>query len=325
MDNTRKNMLDFLKIENDYITYLLEAFEVPETVESKIHSKNKYFHACFSLPLYNHILDESDDDEYLLEVPKKKQKLMVIGNNVPAETSEELQERSEVIKRKLEKRKAGKKSNTVTKSERRKLKQEKLQKKQQVLNRRKTLNNEILKQERGVKAEKVKIKNDPDKTATTNGDIPPASKVYNKEGKLFFSKIKIDGEKKKVGQDTNPRAHLQKLAKEKKKIQELVESGDKQKAKEVKQKMLWEKAFDKTEGIKVKDNVEILKKTIKKRTKLKKKSKVEWQDRKNKIEEKKSTKSKKREENLNKRITDKKKTKLKHAVKKGRIIKGVTG
>lgn len=31
----QNNMLEFLKTENDYITYLLEAFEVPETVESK--------------------------------------------------------------------------------------------------------------------------------------------------------------------------------------------------------------------------------------------------------------------------------------------------
>lgn len=34
----RKDMLEFLKNENDYITYLLEAFEVPETVESKLKS-----------------------------------------------------------------------------------------------------------------------------------------------------------------------------------------------------------------------------------------------------------------------------------------------
>lgn len=30
-------MLEFLKNENDYITYLLEAFEVPETINSKFY------------------------------------------------------------------------------------------------------------------------------------------------------------------------------------------------------------------------------------------------------------------------------------------------
>jgi hypothetical protein len=34
-ENKRKDMLEFLKNENDYITYLLEAFEVPETAESE--------------------------------------------------------------------------------------------------------------------------------------------------------------------------------------------------------------------------------------------------------------------------------------------------
>lgn len=34
-ERRRKDMLEFLKNENDYITYLLEAFEVPETVEGK--------------------------------------------------------------------------------------------------------------------------------------------------------------------------------------------------------------------------------------------------------------------------------------------------
>lgn len=34
-ERRRKDMLEFLKNENDYITYLLEAFEVPETVEGE--------------------------------------------------------------------------------------------------------------------------------------------------------------------------------------------------------------------------------------------------------------------------------------------------
>lgn len=33
--NKQDDMLALLKKENDYITYLLEAFEVPETIESK--------------------------------------------------------------------------------------------------------------------------------------------------------------------------------------------------------------------------------------------------------------------------------------------------
>lgn len=34
-EGKQNDMLAFLKNENDYITYILEAFEVPETVESE--------------------------------------------------------------------------------------------------------------------------------------------------------------------------------------------------------------------------------------------------------------------------------------------------
>lgn len=33
--STDQEMMDYLKKENDYMTFLLEAFEIPETVESK--------------------------------------------------------------------------------------------------------------------------------------------------------------------------------------------------------------------------------------------------------------------------------------------------
>jgi hypothetical protein len=261
-------------------------------------------------------LDESDE-EYLLEVPHKKPRLMN-SENEPALTAEELEERANKMKRKVEIRenlkKKKSKPKTSTKAERKKVKEEKLQKLQKLKNLKNVMVNETMK--KNPKAEK-KIKEDPD--PQTNGT---AEKVFNKEGKIIFSKVQIEGEKKKIkkGHNTNPQANLQKLKSQKKKIKELIESGDKAKAKTEKQKMLWETAFDKTEGIKVKDNEEILKKTIKKRKVLKKKSKEQWSDRKKKIEEKQASQQKKREDNLNKRKTDNKKTKLKRAVKKGRVF-----
>lgn len=242
---------------------------------------------------------------------------MPMGDNIPAETVEEMQERSDVIKQKFEQRKLTKKSSN--KSERRKVRQEKLLKKQQTMNRKKAMTNELLKQERAGK--KVKVKEDPDNDPDQKDSKKAAGAVYNKEGKLFFSKIQIEGEKKKKGHDTNPQLNLQKLKAQKKKIQELAESGEKIKAKEEKEKILWKAAFEKTDGLKVKDNADILKKTIKKRKGEKKKSKKEWGQRKDKVLEKQDAKSKKREENLNKRKTDNAKTKKKHAIKKGRILK----
>lgn len=166
---------------------------------------------------------------------------------------------------------------------------------------------------------KVKgVKVDPE-TADKN------SNVYNKEERLFFSKFQNAGDKKRKGADTNPKLNLKKLRDQSTKIKELVQSEQKDKAKQEKDKILWKTAFDKTEGVKVKDDANILKKTIKNRKVMKKKSKETWKQRKSKLEEKQSGIQKKREDNINKRKTDNQKNKLKNAVKKGRIIKGVTG
>lgn len=238
---------------------------------------------------------------------------MTNSENEPAETAEELQERADVVKKKLEQRKATKKANTLTKADRKKLKLEKLEKLQKMQNLKKVMTNELMKQDQLAKDRKVK--QDPDPTVSS-------TKVFNKEGKLFFSKVEMEQgkKKKKKGMDTNPLANLQKLKSQKKKIKELIESGDKVKAKDEKQKMLWQAAFDKTEGLKVKDNEEILKKTIKKRKTLKKKSKETWIDRKKKVEEKQAAQQKKREDNITKRKTQNEKTKFKKSVKKGRAF-----
>ena len=80
MEKSKKGLLELLQKENDFMTYLLEAFEIPETVEN------------------------DSDDEYLTETKIKKPKLM-IGENKPAETAEELEERHNIVKQKLDARK----------------------------------------------------------------------------------------------------------------------------------------------------------------------------------------------------------------------------
>lgn len=215
-----------------------------------------------------------------------------------------------IIKQKMQQRKATRKSNPLTKADRRRMKEEKVQKRQKIQN----LTNMMATERAKVPKAEKKVKVDPDESTQP--------KVYNKEGKLLFSKVQIEGEdkKKSKGVDTNPLNNLQKLKKQKKKIKELIESGDKSKAKDEKHKMLWKSAFDKTEGLKVKDNEDILKKSIKNRKMIKKKSKEKWNERKKKVEEKQSTQAKKREENLNKRKNDNQKTKMKKAAKRGRVF-----
>lgn len=49
----------------------------------------------------------------------------------------------------------------------------------------------------------------------------------------------------------NPKLLLDKIKKEKNQISELMEQGETEKAEELKQNIAWKKAFDKTEGKKV--------------------------------------------------------------------------
>lgn len=261
------------------------------------------------------ILDESEEDDLLEAVPKKKLKLMKLSErstDIPSQT-----DREEVMKNKISQKHTVRKSSN--KSERKKLKQEKLLNKRKEIGRKKMMRNEIQKQERGVV-----------KTPKEEEAIVPLKKnnenIYNKEEKLFFSKFQIEGEKKKKsGADTNPKVNFKKLKDQSNKIKLLMDSGEKIEAKEQKMKQLWKTAFDKTEGIKAKDDALMLKKTIKKRKVELKKSKTKWQQRKASVEEKKAAVQKKRQENIDKRRSDNKKTKMKRAVKKGRIISGVSG
>lgn len=99
-------------------------------------------------------------------------------------------------------------------------------------------------------------------------------------------------------------------------------SGEKEKASNIKKDIAWKKVFDKTEGKKVKDDPELIMKTLNQKRSLKKKSKKEWKGRKDKVQKGIDDRLKKRETNIDKRISDKKNKKLKKLSKKGRVIPG---
>lgn len=112
---------------------------------------------------------------------------------------------------------------------------------------------------------------------------------------------------------------LDELKKKDKEIKTLIQSGDKAKALEIKSDMAWRKAFDKVEGKKVKDDVELLKKTIHKKEVKKQKSATNWNDRKKAEASKLEQRIKKRNDNLAKSVEAKKKKKGKLLKKKGRV------
>lgn len=120
----------------------------------------------------------------------------------------------------------------------------------------------------------------------------------------------------------NPKILLHNIKKQKKEITELIEQGNVEKATEIKQDLAWKKAFDKSAGKTVKDNTEMLHKSIKRKKVLKKKSKVDWKNRAEKVTKDIQTRQKKRNDNIKKKQDEKKKNKLKKLAKRGRIIPG---
>ncbi|ESO96180.1 hypothetical protein LOTGIDRAFT_231867 [Lottia gigantea] len=153
-----------------------------------------------------------------------------------------------------------------------------------------------------------------------------AKPVYDKEGKIVFSKFDFSQTNKKqksktglVGKDY--KKLLEKLERKKSEFEKLREK-DAKAANELEAKDKWNTAMSKAEGEKVKDNPQLLKNAIKRKEKNKEKHKKKWDDRQKTVEVKKQAKQDKRERNLDKRKQGKKDKKKKKMIKKGRIIPG---
>lgn len=147
--------------------------------------------------------------------------------------------------------------------------------------------------------------------------------VFNKDNKMVFSKIDFSdtnvNKKGKKMEDKDPKKLLQKLKMNKAKLDELESSGAKEKAMELVEKEKWITALRKASGEKVKDDPQLLKKTIMREKSRKKKSKKKWDARVDTVKKKQQEKQKKRMENIMAKKKEKKKKKLKKAVKKGRF------
>ncbi|XP_072383964.1 surfeit locus protein 6 homolog [Diabrotica undecimpunctata] len=148
--------------------------------------------------------------------------------------------------------------------------------------------------------------------------------VFNKEDKIVYSKIDFDtlGRQKKVKKEKDPKKLLEKLEKQKENIEKLKESGNVEKAIEIKEKSQWKNALAKAEGQKVKDDPYLLAKSVKKQEQKQRSTKKKWEQRQQKVEKAKKEKQQKRTENIMKRKKEKKNKKLKKAVKKGKVIPG---
>ncbi|KAL3871456.1 hypothetical protein ACJMK2_039452 [Sinanodonta woodiana] len=150
--------------------------------------------------------------------------------------------------------------------------------------------------------------------------------IYNKEGKLVFSKFDFSDSKVKeksqsglTGKDY--KRLLEKIEKRNQRINKLKEK-DTSAAKNMEEKLQWQAAIHRAEGEKVKDNPELLKKALKRKEKMKDKRKKKWDERVQQTEQRMDAKQQKRQQNIKSKKQAKVEKKIKKAKKKGRIIPG---
>ncbi|KAF9586044.1 surfeit locus protein [Lunasporangiospora selenospora] len=143
-----------------------------------------------------------------------------------------------------------------------------------------------------------------DTETSATGGRPSASSI-NDKGEVRFSKFEFDGLSKKKRGPTDAQGQLKMVTAHNEKMAAL-KVADPEKANALKEKDTWKKALQLAQGEKVKDDVKLLKKTIKREEEVKKRSAKDWGERKSTIKKTQDQKQKKREENLKSRIDAKK-------------------
>ncbi|XP_078687282.1 surfeit locus protein 6 homolog [Branchiostoma floridae x Branchiostoma belcheri] len=249
--------------------------------------------------------EEPDSDDEQVKAPTKKNKAQQNRSE-----KEELRQRLQAkIQQMKSVRKAPKPQDLATQRSKRQAKKEKQKQRRKAANKTGT---------------QTKGKVFEEGTAAKKPDGTP---VLNQEGKLVFSKFDftsdVGGGQKKSKE--NPKHHLKKLlakAEDKKQKIKDLKHEDLGKAHEVEQKSKWKSALQKAQGVKLKDDPELLKKSIKRKDQIKKKSKKQWKERKDQVEANIKKKQDKRRENLKARKEQKVSNKIKKAKKKGRVIPG---
>jgi hypothetical protein len=154
----------------------------------------------------------------------------------------------------------------------------------------------------------------PEESSNEDKSVLFGNIVFNDGSRVTSDLTKLrntaDKKKQKGPANNDIKAHLNKIEKKKRKLEQM--STDDQKKEQ--EKSNWQKVLAQAEGIKVKDDEKLLKKALKRKEKQKLKSEIEWRDRKQIVKDTISARLKRREENLKARKENKGK-KSKHQPK----------
>ena len=287
-------MIFYFQADFSYISSFLGAIHIPQ------HKK-----------IEEDILDDDHEDGETIE---EKEKRVKPGETTRADTREELKER---LQSKLQELRGNKTGDSKKAEKKLKKKLAKVEKKKKEAE---ELKQKLMKVGRnaGKKGNLLKGAEDLGATAVKKPGIKT-------EKGVVFSKFDFKDEmntKKEVKKNLDPQAALTKIKKSKEKIKMWEEKGRSEKASKIENNIAWENAIGKAQGEKVKDDVTLLKKSIKKQKQIKSSNKKKWDKRSEEIKSKETAFVEKREGNLNKRIKEKKEKKMKKLVAKGRHVPG---
>lgn len=290
---------------------LPDAFELPTDwtqILSSVVAEHSFVKDILSVvPSRN----KFDISEYIEETKdsKKLEKSKVKDADHKTEAKPTRVSNYEELTRRLEDKLHKLKKNRNTKKERMKTKkqQQKLKTKMKIMcNKNKKINK--------VKDVEPETEGAKKKTAIQSGD-----------GQLVFSKFdftKPVGNLKQGNKGKDLQHLLSKALKEKEKVSKLEAGGDLGRATELKDKKAWKGALMRADGQKVMDDLDLLKKSVKKKQQKKKTNKDKWEQRSEKLKNKMAADEKKRKDNIRARKQDKLKNKMKKMTKKGHIVPG---
>lgn len=156
--------------------------------------------------------------------------------------------------------------------------------------------------------------------------VKPKKPIYNQNGQLVFSKFDFSNSSV-MSEDSDMKSKdlkqiLSQALKEKEKMKHLEKKGENEAAVSIADQTAWSAALQKAEGKKVKSDVDMLKRSIKKRETRKKTSQKKWEQRKATIEKHKAEKQNLRKKNIAARKGAKVEKKMKKMKKKGHIVPG---
>ncbi|KAJ3107215.1 surfeit locus protein [Phlyctochytrium planicorne] len=168
------------------------------------------------------------------------------------------------------------------------------------------------------KQEKRKSKSKPKDASDLKNPAPTKAKEETDTENISFGKINIGQTEKSSKKGSGDAKSLLKKAENKAKKLEAIKAADPDIAKAIVDSQKWGKLMKQAEGKVVKDDIKLLKKTVKKKDKLKSKSAKDWDSRTSSVAKAQAERQKRRNENLKARTENKGKGgKVKKAARPG--------